>query len=247
MIAGAFVRGPCSPSGRGARREPTAFRTFSSPLGVCPLVSPVNPAHPPPPRSAHTRRRARTRRSGRGRVGDVDVARAIGGDARGGVELPGAAAQVPQLAGAGTGLKLAGAVGNAPAVGPDERAGGGELIDSGRIRDVHVARGIDGDAPGPKSSPAPPPSPPARQVVVHISNRAGAVAHAPAIGLDERAGGGELIDPVVAGIGDVDVARAIGGDALGLVELPAAAAVAPDWQVVVQVSNWLAPSLTPQP
>ena len=48
-------------------------------------------------------------------------------------------------------------------------------------------------------------------------------------------------------VGDVDVARAIDGDAVGTrVELPGAAP-GPAWQVLVQVSNWLAPSLTPQP
>ena len=83
---------------------------------------------------------------------------------------------------------------------------------------------------------------------MQVSNWLIAVAHAPAVGLDERAGGGELVDPRVAVIGDVDVARAIGGDALwGQSNCPAPPPAIPAWQVLVQVSNWLAPSLTPQP
>ena len=133
-------------------------------------------------------------------------------------------------------------VAHAPAVGLDERAGGGELIDPvvAGVGDVDVARGIGGDAVGVGELPG---------AAARDPGLAGAgaglklvlpVAHAPAVGLDERAGGGELIDPVVVAIGDVDVARAIGGDAVGVVELPGAAAAIPAWQVLVQVSNWLA-------
>ena len=113
--------------------------------------------------------------------------------------------------------------------------------------DVDVARGIGGDAEGAVERPAPFASAPLWQVLVQVSNWLVTVAHAPAVGLDERAGGGELVDPVVAGVGDVDVARAIGGDAVGVGELPGAVAHDPGRQVLVQVSNWLAPSLTPQP
>ncbi|MGA2014558.1 MAG: hypothetical protein ABSH51_29070, partial [Solirubrobacteraceae bacterium] len=113
-------------------------------------------------------------------------------------------------------------VGNAPAVGADERAGGGELIDPGvaEVGDVDVARGVDGDSSGRVELPG---------AAAQDPGLAGAgaglkpvlpVAHAPAVGLDERAGGGELINPAVIGIGDVDVARGIDGDAPGLVELP---------------------------
>ena len=54
---------------------------------------------------------------------------------------------------------------------------------------------------------------------------------------------------LAAMLGDVDVARAIGGDAVRgrrAVRRPRPAILA--WQLLVQaVSNWLAPSLTPQP
>jgi hypothetical protein len=107
-------------------------------------------------RRAHRGRRAQ--RAGGGElidpVGevlrDVDVARAIGGDAVGDVKLSGATARKPGSAGAGAGLKLVLTVGNAPTIGADERAGSGELIDPvvAVLGDVDVARGIDGDGGG---------------------------------------------------------------------------------------------------
>ncbi|MGA2014557.1 MAG: hypothetical protein ABSH51_29065 [Solirubrobacteraceae bacterium] len=156
-------------------------------------------------------------------LGDVDVARGIDGDGGGLDERPGADPLDPGLAGGGAGLKLVLTVGNAPAVGADERAGGGELIDPVvvEIGDVNVARAIGGDAPGCAVE-----LPGAAAVEPCLAGAgaglkpARAVADTPSVGLDERAGGGELINPAVIGIGDVDVARGIDGDAPGLVELP---------------------------
>src|SRR5205085_2737056 len=127
-------------------------------------------------------------------VADVHIARAIGGDAGGRGELPGAAAPEPGPAAAGAGLELARAVAHTPAVGLDERAGGGELIDPdvAVVADVHIARAIGGDAGGRGELPgaaAPEPGPAAAGAGLEL---APAVAHTPAVGLDERAGRGEL-------------------------------------------------------
>ena len=72
---------------------------------------------------------------------------------------------------------------------------------------------------------------------------AGAVGNAPAVGPDERAGGGELVNPVVVDVNDVDVARAIGGDVCGVVELPGAGARDPGpCRCWCRSSKWLIPS-----
>ena len=73
------------------------------------------------------------------------------------------------------------------------------------------------------------------------------IVYAPAEGLDERAGGGELVDPRVAVIGDVDVARAIGGDACGVVELPGAGAREPGLAGAGAGLRLVVPLATPQP
>ena len=151
---------------------------------------------------------------------------------------PGAAALAPGPAGAGAGLKLAHAVDYAPAVGLDERAGGGELFDPVvGVGDVDVARAIGGDASGVVELPGAAARDPGLAGAGAGLKLASAVDNAPAVGLDERAGGGELVDPVVALVGDVDVTRAIGGDAVRVGELPGAVAIIPSWQVLVQVST----------
>src|SRR5206468_762123 len=152
----------------------------------------------------------------------VDVARRIGGDAGGAVELPRAAARLSGLAGVDAGLELAGAVAHAPAVSLDERAGGGELVDpiAALICDVDVARRMGDDAVGAVELPGAAAREPGLAAAGAGLEPAGAVAHAPAVSLDERAGGGELVQPIVDEFGDVDVAGGIGGDTSGAVELP---------------------------
>ena len=140
---------------------------------------------------------------------------------------------------------------NVPAVGSDERAGGGELIDSvvGGIGDVHIAGAVGGNTFGGGERPGAAAVDPVLAGGGAGLKFVGAVAHAPAIGLDERAGGRELLNPVVAGIGDVDIAEESVVMPWGWPRPvpPRRRPSIPILQVVVHVSHWLAPSSTPQP
>ena len=125
------------------------------------------------------------------------------------------------MARTGAALKLRHAIGDAPPPRLHERASRRELIDPlvEVVIDIDVAGAVDGDALGAVELPgAPAWVPELADTGARLKLRR-AVGDAPPPGLYERAGGGELIDPLVVKVSDVDIPLAIRSHSVGVVEL----------------------------